>query len=78
MRGRRAGHHRDLPRAAARTGRAHGQDVPPVIADFDDSLPVLPAELDVIEFFLSGALRELFTTDSATPQIHADIDQPAQ
>ena len=73
MRGRKAGHHHDMPRAAARKGRAHGRDVPPVIADFDDSLPVLPAELDVIEAFLSEALRALLAADSAPPQIHADI-----
>ncbi len=45
------------------------------LAVVDDlaGLPVAEAELDVIEAFLSGALRDLFNEDSEPPQTHAEI-----
>jgi hypothetical protein len=36
-------------------------------------LPATEAELDVIEAFLSAALRELLNEDSEPPQTHAEI-----
>lgn len=36
-------------------------------------LPVTEAELDVIEAFLTTALRDLFKQDSELPQTHAEI-----
>lgn len=45
------------------------------LAVVDDlaGLPVTEAELDVIEAFLSGALRDLLNEDSELPQTHAEI-----
>ena len=37
-------------------------------------LPVTEAELDVIEAYLSAALRDLFKQHSEPPQTHAEID----
>jgi hypothetical protein len=37
------------------------------------NLAVTEAELDVIEAFLSGALRDILKQDSERPQTHAEI-----
>lgn len=44
-----------------------------VVADDLAGLPVTDAELDVIEAFLSIALRELFDEDCERPQSHAQM-----
>ena len=59
-------------------GRNSGRSASRELLDFavtDDlaGLPVTEAELDVIEAFLSGALRKLLNEDSEPPQTHAEI-----
>lgn len=43
-----------------------------VVGDDLAGVPVTEAELDAIEAFLSSELRDLFATDSQTPQNHAE------